>query len=290
MEWVDIIDPTEDDLLQVSQSYGLRRPTFDEATRRSARPTLRRFEDHAYLVAFSGKLAEIDVWIGPTWLVTVRHHDPDGHEWDPTNATDRFERYSEGREQMTAGDLLVTILDELVDGYFDTIDAMEEGLEELEDRIFGEGLDTESEIQRELFSVRRQLLALRRVVMPLREVLASMSRSDVSWIKGEAVTRCRDTHDKLLRAVDLVDDMRELIGNAVDAHLAVMSNNMNLVMKKLTAWGAIVFGATLIAGIYGMNFDHMPELHKTWGYPGALGLMLLLSVVLYRMFRRRDWL
>ncbi|MGB8858287.1 MAG: CorA family divalent cation transporter, partial [Ilumatobacteraceae bacterium] len=92
------------------------------------------------------------------------------------------------------------------------------------------------------------------------------------------------------RAVDLVDELRELVGNAVDAHLAVMSNQMNLVMKQLTAWGSIVFGATLIAGIYGMNFRHMPELAWYFGYPFALGTMAVMSFVLYRVFKRRDWL
>jgi magnesium transporter len=112
----------------------------------------------------------------------------------------------------------------------------------------------------------------------------------VEWIDGEALVICRDAFDKLLRAVDLVDEQRELLGNAVDAHLAVMSNQMNLVMKKLTAWGSILFGAALIAGIYGMNFTHMPELHLYYGYPMALGMMVVLSALLHRMFRRRDWL
>ena len=126
--------------------------------------------------------------------------------------------------------------------------------------------------------------------MPLREVLGVLARQEVTWITGEALVQCRDTYDKLLRAVDVVDDQRELIGNAVDAHLAVMANQMNLVMKKLTAGGSIVFGATLIAGIYGMNFDNMPELHWRYGYPLALVAMAALSALLYRMFRSRDWL
>ena len=121
-------------------------------------------------------------------------------------------------------------------------------------------------------------------------MLSAILRREVQWIDGEALITCRDAFDKLLRAVDLVDEQRELVGNAVDAHLAVMSNQMNLVMKKLTAWGAIVFGATLIAGIYGMNFTHMPELSWRIGYPMALGMMAVLSVVLFRVFRKRDWL
>jgi magnesium transporter len=126
--------------------------------------------------------------------------------------------------------------------------------------------------------------------MPLRDVFSSMLRGEVRWIDDDAMVICRDTFDKVLRATDMVDELRELVGNAVEAHLAVMSNQMNLVMKQLTAWGSIVFGATLIAGIYGMNFDRMPELHWAFGYPFALGLMVLMSGGLYWVFKRRKWL
>ncbi len=285
---MDVVDPTDDDLHAAATTHGLADHNFEEANRRAARPTLQRFVDHAYIVAFSGALAEIDMYVGPNWLVTVRRHDPDGHEWDPTVAIQRFERRC--ADAPDSGRLLLTILDELVDGYFDSTDLIETRLESLEERIFGDNAHAETRIQQELFGIRRELLELRRVVMPLREVLAALSRMEVPWINGEAIVQCRDTYDKLLRVVDVVDEQRELIGNAVDAHLAVMSNQMNLVMKKLTAWGAIVFGATLIAGIYGMNFEHMPELRWKYGYPFALGAMATLGFVLYRLMRRKDWL
>ncbi len=288
VQWVDVVDATDDDLLTVAATYGLRENTFDEANRRAQRPTLQRYTDHAYIVAFSGSLAEIDMYLGPTWFISVRRHDPAGAEWDPSMAMQRFVRRC--GDAPDSGRLLMTVLDELVDGYFDTTDATEDRIEALEDRIFGENLHTEKEIQRDLFSIRSDLIDFRRAVMPLREVLGALARQEVPWIEGEALVQCRDTYDKLLRAVDVVDDQRELIGNAVDAHLAVMSNQMNLVMKKLTAGGSIVFGATLIAGIYGMNFEHMPELHWRYGYPFALGAMAVLSYGLYRMFRSREWL
>lgn len=99
-----------------------------------------------------------------------------------------------------------------------------------------------------------------------------------------------DVYDHVLRAVDQVDAQRELLGNAVDAHLAIISNRMNSVMKKMTSWGAIILGSTLVAGIYGMNFVHMPELKWRYGYPYALGLMLTITIVGYRFFRNKDWL
>jgi magnesium transporter len=285
--WTDVVDPTTEELESLDDKYGLGDRTFDEARRRAARPTMQRYADHAYVVAFSGSLGEIDMYVGDGWFITVRLHDESGREWDPATAAARIQRLSPG---VTSGMMLATVIEELVDGYFDTTDALEDQLETIEDRIFGEPLQAERQVQAELFTVRRKLLELRRAVVPLREVISALLRKEVQWVDGEALIVLRDTFDKLLRAVDLVDELRELVGNAVDAHLAVMSNQMNLVMKQLTAWGSIVFGATLIAGIYGMNFQHMPELSWWYGYPMALGMMAVMSAVLYRVFRRRDWL
>lgn len=288
LTWIDVIDPRDDELEQLAESYALESRAFDEARRRAARPTMQRFDDHAYIVAFSGALAELDIYIGPSWLITVRHHDADGREWEPTAAIDRFERRN--HDTMTAGLLLATLMDELIDGYFDATDLLEDRIEAVEDRIFADTAHTEQVVQQDLFNIRRELIVLRRAVVPLREVISSILRLEVRWIEGEAVVLFRDSFDKLLRVIDLIDGHRELVGNAVEAHLAVISNQMNQVMKQLTAWGSIVFGATLIAGIYGMNFTHMPELDWRLGYPMALGMMLGLSGLLYRAFRRRNWL
>lgn len=285
--WWDVMDPTTEELESLDHQFGLGERTFDEARRRSARPTMQRFTDHAYVVAFSGSLGEVDMFVGDKWFVTIRLHDDDGREWDSAVALGRIERLA---PDVPAGMMLATVIEEMVDGYFDSLDTLEDQLEAIEDRIFSEQPQAERLVQQELFGVRRQLLELRRAVIPLREVLSALLRKEVEWVDGEALIVLRDTFDKLLRAVDIVDELRELVGNAVDAHLAVMSNQMNLVMKQLTAWGSIVFGATLIAGIYGMNFQHMPELGWFWGYPFALGSMAVMSFVLYRIFKRRDWL
>ena len=183
MEWIDIVDPLDEELESVAAKYNLSTSTFDETRRRAARPTLRRFNDHAYIVAFSGELAEIDMYLGPTWLITVRRHDPEGQEWDPVIAHQRFERSC--GTTATSGGLLLTILDELIDGYFDATDELEDELEDLEERIFGEGLPAEREMQQDLFTIRRRLLELRRAVMPLRDVLGIMSRQEVPWVNGE---------------------------------------------------------------------------------------------------------
>ena len=288
VEWIDIVDATEHELASVAHQFRLHERAFDEASRRSARPTLQRFDDHAYLVAFSWSLAEIDMYLGPTWLVTVRRHDDANQEWKTEPMIRRFER--QFLSAPSSSMLLLTIIDVLIDGYFDRTDELENQVEQAEEAIFAETQEPARTVQERLFGLRRELLQLRRVVSPLRDVLNALSRREVSWLTDDGVVLARDLHDKALRAVETVDELRELVGNAVEAHLGVLSNQMNLVMKQLSAWGAIVFGATLIAGIYGMNFEHMPELGWYYGYPMALGTMIVLSVVLYRTFKQRDWL
>ncbi|MFP5327610.1 MAG: CorA family divalent cation transporter, partial [Acidimicrobiia bacterium] len=128
-------------------------------------------------------------------------------------------------------------------------------------------------------------------VIPLRDVLGVIVRGRVEWLDDRNVyVHFQDVYDHILRAVDQLDAQRELLGNAVDAHLAILSNRMNSVMKLMTSVGAILLGSTLVAGIYGMNFEHMPELEWRYGYPFALGLMVAVTAAGVAYFRRRDWL
>jgi magnesium transporter len=286
--WVDVVDATDADLDKLAEEFSLHPLAIEDAKHHHQRPKIDRYPTHTFVVAYSSDLSEVDIFVGPTWVVTVRAPNEEGKAWDPTSAQARFQRAS--REPPSVGVLLHTIIDELVESYFDRLDQIETDVEELEERIFGEELRDERAIQQALFDQRRTLIEFRRVVAPLRDVLSEVLRREVTWIEGDVLFEFQDVFDHLLRAVDLIDSQRELMGNAVDAHLAIISNRMNQVMKQLTAWGAIVFGATLIAGIYGMNFDRMPELHWYFGYPMALGLMLVLSVALYWSFKKRDWL
>jgi magnesium transporter len=156
--------------------------------------------------------------------------------------------------------------------------------------IFSEARQDETAVQQRLFEVRRRLLKFRRAIVPLRELVGALLRKEVDWIEDHDVVLLQDVYDHVLRAIDLLDSGRELMGNAVDAHLAIISNRMNSVMKKMTSWGAILLGSTLIAGIYGMNFKNMPELHWRYGYGFAIGLMLLITIVGYKYFKSKDWL
>jgi magnesium transporter len=286
--WVDMVDPSEADLERVAAEFELHHLALEDATKHGQRPKLEHYPSHAFLVAYSGAPAEIDVFFGPDWLITVRDRNEAGELWSLDGARDRFERTRP--ENATVGFLLYVILDELVDGYFGVIDAAEDRIELLEERLFADEGPDQRTMQKSLLAERRDLLEFRRRVGPLREVVAALLRRDVSWIDDDTLVHLQDVYDHVLRATELLDEQRELLGNVMEAHLALASNHMNEVMKTMTSWGAILLGSTLVAGIYGMNFEHMPELDWRLGYPFALAIMATITLVGYRAFRRRDWL
>ncbi len=287
--WIDVVDPTAEELRELTHEFGLDVLAVEDVTERGQRPKLEIYPNHAFLVAYTSSLAEVDVFIGADWVITVRERNEQGATWEPSVALSRCKRVA-GADR-TVGIVVHAILDEVVDGYFTALDAAEERIEALEDDVFAPPKDqTETAIQQRLYEIRRDLVAFRRKVVPLREVLAGLLRGEVASVDAPTLMLMQDVYDHLLRAVDTIDSHRELMGNAVDAHLAIISNRMNEVMKTMTSGGAILLGATLVAGIYGMNFQHMPELGWEYGYPFALGLMLLITVGGFWYFRRRDWL
>lgn len=203
-------------------------------------------------------------------------------------ARHRYERQREERDSNDEGFVLWAVLDVIVDRYFEVVDSLDDRLEGLEEIVF-EGRSGGA-TPREVFALRRSMVTFRRAAAPLREVIAQMLRREVEVVGDAALMHLQDVFDHVLRVADLVESQRDVLTGLLEAHLAVASNRMNEVMKLMSSWGAIVLGATLIAGIYGMNFRHMPELDWRFGYPLALGMMAVLTVVLYRMFRRRNWL
>ena len=285
--WVDLVDPNDEDFARVSEEFQLHPLAMEDARKHGQRPKLEHYPSHAFLVAYSKELAEVDLFVGGNWVVSVRERNRAGEHWSLDAVRARVERGGKGLE---VGFLVYSILDELDDGYFEAIDAFEDTVEAFEEQVLTEQLGGEGDIQADLLTLRRRLVEFRRVLVPLRDVLATLMRDDLAWVDDATRLHLQDVFDHVMRAVESLDSQRELVGNAVDAHLALASNRMNQVMKRMTSWGAILLGSTLVAGIYGMNFEHMPELGWRLGYPFALGLMVLITVTGYRFFSRRDWL
>lgn len=292
LTWVDSTGPDTGDLEQIRDAFPLHELAVEDVRRHGQRAKLEIYPDHAFLVAYAraadGDLSEVDFFIGPNWLVTVREANDHGEIFDLTEVRARYGRVL--GEDRGVGFLLYVLLDVLVDGYFDAIEESEDGLEKVEEILFDAGPPPDGSLQQDLLVLRKDLVMFRRRVVPLRDVVLAILRREVEWIEPEAILWFQDVLDHLLRVIDQIDTQRELMGNVVDASLALGANRMNEVMKKMTSWGAILIVATLVAGIYGMNFKNMPELSWHYGYFFALGTMLVTTGGLYLYFKRKSWL
>jgi magnesium transporter len=232
---------------------------------------------------------EIDVVMGPGWILTVRHPGGDGKPVDLDEVLHRFELQRTVYPDADEGFLLWALFDVVIDRYFDVSDVIDERLNDVEEAVFDPETPRE-EIPKESFALRRHIAEFRRAAAPMREVVNAINLGEVPFVADVVRPYFHDLYDRSLRVLDFIESQRDLLAGLLEADLAVISNRLNTVMKKVTSWGAILLGATLVSGIYGMNFEHMPELSWTFGYPFALATMLLVMAGLYIVFKRKGWL
>ena len=288
--WLDAADPTDDELHLIGTEFSLHPLSIEDTHTRNQRPKVEVFPNYFFVVMHGLSLnasddlvdSEIHAFAGHRFLVTLRYDPP----FDIDGVLKRWDRNPELTSE-GGGFLLYALLDEVVDGYFDVIERFQDIGEEIEDRVFGD--EPDPNVQQDIFNLKRQVVKFRRLVIPLREVL-DLVQEQPGFVTPALGPYYRDVADHVIRTLEFVDAARDLLTTALEAQLSQVSNRLNVVMKKLTSWAAIVLVPTLIAGIYGMNFDHMPELHWRFGYAYAVGLMVVSMLLLYRMFKKRDWL
>ncbi|MFN8025808.1 MAG: magnesium/cobalt transporter CorA [Acidimicrobiia bacterium] len=297
--WVDMEDPTEEERDTLKHQLLLDPTVIEALAHPKERTKLVRYGDYFHVAVHDAHCAgsdfttrEVDIVMGPGWMVTVRHPGEDGERLDVELVEHRFELQRSEHSVTEEGFLLWALFDVIVDRYFEVTDAFDDRLDALEEAVFKpeEKGASPRGIPRDVFAIRRDLMEFRRAAAPIREVVNSMIRKEVAFVSEPAIVHFHDIYDRVLRIVDLVESQRDLLTGLLEADLAVISNRLNMVMKKMTSWGAILIVATLIAGIYGMNFRHMPELHWKYGYGIALGMMAVSTFVLYRIFKKKDWL
>ena len=261
---------------------------MEDARHRRQRPKVEVYEKYFFLVMHSVRLdeaelldQEIHAFVGPSYLITLRY--PPAFDLDPVLR--RWERQQELTKE-GGGFLLYALMDEIVDGYFDVVERFEDDSDDIEQQVFADNVP--ADVQERIFQLKKQVLQFRRLVMPLREVLDLIQEEP--RVTSTLAAYYRDVADHVIRTLEFIDNVRELLTSALEAHLSQASTRLNVVMKQLTAWASIILVPTLIAGIYGMNFRHMPELNWLLGYPFALGLMAASATALFVVFKRRGWL
>ena len=289
--WVGLHEPVEGELESVARAFDLHPLAVEDALHAHQRPKLERYEDAIFLVLKTlwyvdeedaVETGEINLFVGHDFVISVRHGE--GTELH-TARLDLEQRAAVLGHGPSA--VVYAICDRVVDSYEEVAGALEVDVDEVEESVFSPARSQDS---RRIYVLKRELSEVRRAVGPLREPMNRFATGSIPTISQEAAPFFRDVADHVTRVTEAVEALDTLLSTAFDAHLARISVQQNEDMRKISAWVAIAAVGTLIAGIYGMNFDNMPELHWRYGYFGALVLMGVASVILYRLFKKSGWL
>lgn len=288
--WLGLHEPDEALMKEVQEEFGLHDLAVEDAHRAHQRPKLEAYGDSLFVVLHTaqtveGKVqyGETHIFIGPRYVVTVRHGA--SVSYAPVRA--RCE-CTPDLLQKGPGFVLYALMDFVVDQYFPIVHAFGDELESLERDIF-EGSFKRQTTER-IYDLKRDLMALRRAAAPLLEVCNQLARFSTALIPEDTRPYYRDVYDHVIRINDASDNMREMLNTALSVNLSLVTIGQNEVVKKLAGWGAILAIPTLVASMYGMNFQYMPELQWHYGYPVVVSVTIAICGLLHRALKRAGWL
>ncbi|MGH7494008.1 MAG: magnesium/cobalt transporter CorA [bacterium] len=279
-------------IARIGQHFGLHPLVMEDVVNTEQRPKLEDFGQYIFIVtkmlSYDEKLEsiqteQISFVLGSKFVLTFQ----EGSEDDFAPVRARLKNENSRLRRMGADYLLYTLIDAVVDNYFVVLDKIGERIEEVEEILLTQHAHANLQI---IHDLRRHMIVLRKSIWPLREVITALARRETPLIKEETVIYLRDVYDHTVRLIDTIESNRELFSALMDIYLTSLSNRLNEVMKMLTIISTIFMPLSFIAGIYGMNFDHMPELRWPWGYPLILVLMISLGVGMLVYFRKRKWI
>jgi magnesium transporter len=290
--WIGLHEPNDDEMSLVAISLGLHRLAVEDAVQAHQRPKLERYDGDLLFMVLKTlwyvdendavETGEIAIFLGSNFVVTVRH----GSGGELSLTRKNLEAHGEvlGHGPFS---VLYSVCDMVVDGYADVAAELEQDVDEIELSVFSE---TRTRDSQRIYHLKREVSEFRRAVVPLRDPLIRLAQRQVAGMPPEASAFFRDVADHAIRVQEQVEALDTLLSSAHDAHMAAISVQQNDDMRKISAWVAIAAVPTAVAGIYGMNFEHMPELRWSLGYPAVLLLMAAVCVSLYRAFKKSGWL
>ena len=289
--WVGLHEPSADELDEVSAQFELHTLAVEDALKAHQRPKLERYDDGIFLVLKTlwyvdeldaVETGEINLFVGKNFVVSVRHGEGTELHTARLDLEQKTQVLGHGPSAV-----VYAVCDRVVDSYESVAASLEIDVDEVEASVFS---PVRSDDSVRIYVLKRELAEMRRAVNPLRDPMKRFASGSVPGITHEAAPFFRDVADHVIRVSETIDALDSLLSTAFDAALARISVQQNEDMRKISAWVAIAAVGTLIAGVYGMNFDNMPELHWEYGYFIALALMLVASVALYRLFKKSGWL
>jgi magnesium transporter len=288
--WIGLYEPSEEEFESVTGEFDLHELAVEDAIKAHQRPKIERYGDSIFVVLKSARyidetetveFGEIHAFVGPGFIITVRH----GEASELHEVRKRLENDPELLSRGPAA-ILYTIMDRVVDDYSPVVEGLQVDIDEIESEVFGGN----ASVSRRIYALSREVLGFRRAVQPLTGVLDNLIENEVYELDPELRRYLRDVRDHALRTTEQVEAFHELLSNILSVNLTLVGINQNDEVKKISAWAAILFAPTLIAGIYGMNFEVMPELSWMFGYPFALAEMVLTTIILHRIFKKAGWL
>ena len=289
--WVALRDPDADEIARAQAAFRLPDDVIEEARRVSQRPIIAEYDDDLLFAVLklveyvdgTLKVGELDVFVGPRFVLSIRTHS----EKNLLGVRERLEREPELLEQ-GPGIVFYALLETVVDRYFPVIDAMEDEFEKIEPLIFERGAQRET-LQR-LYALKQRVTEMRHAVAPLYDAASKLHGGRVPRVVAGMNDYFRDVYEYMYRAMQALVSLRDSIGTAMTVNLSMVTIEQTDISKRLAAWAAIFAAVTALAGIWGMNFDFMPELNERWGYPAALVLMAATAGILAWRFRKSGWL
>lgn len=288
--WIGLYEPSIDLLARVGRQFGLHHLAIEDAVKAHQFPKLEEYGDGAFIAARTAQLVdgrvafgETHLFVGKGYVVSVRHGASSSYAEVREKSEAHAQRLSEGEDF-----IVYAILDFIVDNYFPVLDSINDEVEGIEDHVLATTMG-KSEIEM-LYTLRRDLLRLRNAVAPLADVCRRLERSDVVAIDSTMRPLFRDVRDHLRRVQERIDTLRETLAFAFEASLMTAQMQQTEISRRLAAWAAILAVPTAVAGIYGMNFEHMPELKWEYGYYVVLSLTVTICVGLWWRLRRAGWL
>ncbi|CAA9455934.1 MAG: Magnesium and cobalt transport protein CorA [uncultured Rubrobacteraceae bacterium] len=288
--WIGLYEPTEEEFETVAGEFDLHELAVEDAITAHQRPKIERYGGSVFVVLKSARyrdetetveFGEIHAFVGPGFIITVRH----GKASELHEVRERLESEPDLLRRGPAA-VMYAIMDRVVDDYAPVSEGLEMDIDQIEAEVFGGN----ASVSRRIYALSREVIGFRRATQPLNDVLERMIEGEVYDFDPELHRYLRDVQDHALRVTEQVEAFRELLSNILSVNLTLVSINQNDEVKKISAWAAILFTPTLVASIYGMNFEVMPELTWMFGYPFALALMVVTAFLLYRIFRKAGWL
>jgi magnesium transporter len=289
--WIGLYEPTEEEFESVSREFGLHKLAVEDAIHAHQRPKLEIYDDSVSIVLKPAiydevkeqiELGELMLFIGDGFVVSVRH----GTVRELSGVRRDLEQHPDLLRCGT-GAVLHAVLDRVVDDYAPVVTALDSDIQEVETEVFS--ISAENPTER-IYKLKREVLEFYRALAPLVEPLDRLSLGRIPFVHEDLLPYFRDIYDHLMREVEQAAAFRDLLTSVLEANLTHVSVRQNEDMRRISAWVAIAAVPTMIAGIYGMNFEHMPELGWAFGYPLVLGITAAVCVGLYRAFRRNGWL